>query len=119
MHQLKEKRWMRHLMNPTWAEDDVKSWHSKSTQRAEHTAMSDPLSLTNPSLRGKRSNPRFPVLAHSPPASATEPSFTSLRNAPEWLSLWSQINPSLQLEGLNSIWRTVHRGEWGEEEWNW
>lgn len=44
MHQVKEKGWMQHLMNPTWAEDDVKSWHSKSTQRAENTAMPDPLS---------------------------------------------------------------------------
>lgn len=74
-----------------------------------------PLALTNPSWCVKRSNPWFPVLSRSPPASATEPSFTSRRTAPEWLSLCSQINPSLQPKGLNSIWRTVNRGEagWG------
>lgn len=64
-----------------------------------------------------KSNPRFPVLSHSPPASATEPSLTSRRTAPEWLSLWFQINPSLQAKGLNSIWRSARRGEGGEEEW--
>lgn len=113
------ERRMRRLITLTWDEDGVKSWHSKSTQRAENTVMAPRSPSHTRVYADKVKSPGSRSSVTSPPASATEPSFTSRRAAPEWLSLWFQINPSLQPKGLNSIYRTAHKDEGGEEEWDW
>lgn len=102
----------------TWADDDVKSWHSKSTQSAENTTMAPSApsktrvyAEKKGQIPGSRSS-----LTHPQRRQLGTLSFSSRRTAPEWLSLWFQINPSLQPKGLNSVWRTVLRGEGGEEE---
>lgn len=68
MHQVKEKGWMRHLMNPTWAEDDVKSWHNKSTQRVEKTAMPHELSPHKPEFTRKKVKSPVPSPHSLPPS---------------------------------------------------
>lgn len=94
-------------VNLTWAEDDVKSWHSRSAHRAESTSMAPLGPHGLQMMRGGvwgREWVKSPVLDHSAPASSTGLSFTSGRAAAEWLRLWL---------GLNSDWRTVHGGEGG------
>lgn len=97
----------------TWADDDVKSWHSKSTQTAESTAMaSSSPSQTRlyaekiqiPGSRSSLTPPQRPQRGFPSPRSA------QLLNG---FLFGFQINPSLQPKGLNSIWRTVLRAGWG------
>lgn len=54
------KAGMRHLITLTWAEDDVKSWHSKSTQRAENTAMA-PRSPSHTRVYARKGQIKSPV----------------------------------------------------------
>lgn len=63
----------------TWAEEDVKSWHSKSAHSAENTSMA-PVRPQSPDDAGEMG--RIPGLP-----SATGLSFTSRRAAAEWLPL--------------------------------